>query len=184
MKQKNSNWLKESLIKVSKLQLVFVVLYIAQIIAYDAAKLITPETVLNRWYAAAGLTVVATLVWYVVKTKTTSISQDRLLVWLLIIANILFATYNVYAQRGMASKAIVFFFIPVIISAVLLSRAALFSTAILCIAAYTTAAVAYFVNYFNEGYKIELYGEILFYSSTLILVSALTWIIVKNKPIS
>lgn len=180
MKQKNNDNLKNSLINVVKVQYAFILIYIAQIIAYDAAKLITPESVLNRWYAAAGITVATTIVWYFAKNKPT-IVHHKVLTWALVLANIAFATFNVYSQRGMASKAVIFFVIPIVISAILLSRTALLSAAILSVAAYTTASVAYFVNYFNEGYKIELYGEILFYSSILILTSILMWVIIRTR---
>lgn len=181
MKQIHPHWLKYSLVRVAKIHFLIVIAYIGQIIAYDASKLITPEVVLQRWYAAAALTAVAATVWYLARGKVNNLSKYKFLTGALILADIAFATFNVYTQRGMASRAVVLFLIPVIISAILLSRVALFTTAILCVAAYTSASVAYFVNYFNEGYKVELYGEILFYSSIFIVTALALWAVIKSR---
>lgn len=181
MKQKHPHWLKNSLVRVSQIQLLLGIAYIGQIIAFDAAKLITPEVVLKRWYAVAGLIIVSAAVWYLARGKVTHTNTYKVLAWLLIFADIAFAAFNVYTQRGMASRAVVLFFIPIIISTILLSRVALFATAVICAAVYATTAVAYFVNYFNEGYKIELYGEVLFYCGSFLIAAGLLWAALKSK---
>ncbi len=181
MKQKHPHWLKNSLVRVAKMQLALVILYIAQIIAFDSSKLITPEVLLWRWYAVAGVAVVSVVVLYLARSKITHPDHYKILTWLLIVADIAFAAFNVYTQRGMASRSVALFFIPIIISAILLSRVALFTTATLCVIAYTTAAVAYFVNYFNEGYKIELYGEVFFYCGLFFIAAGILWAAFKTK---
>jgi hypothetical protein len=180
MKQKE-NSVKQLLLRITKLHAFIVLAYIAQIIAYDASKLITPEVVLDRWFAVAGLAAAAAAVYYLARSWVSRTPHYQLLTWMLITADIAFATFNVYTQRGMASKAVLLFIIPILVSAILMSRAALITTAILSAAAYTTASVAYFVNFFNEGYKIELYGEILFYSAVLLISSSLLWVFIPSK---
>jgi hypothetical protein len=54
-------------------------------------------------------------------------------------------------------------------------RSALFATALLAIATYTTTAISYFVLNFNEGYMAELYGEVIFYSAIFVIVAAFLW---------
>lgn len=182
MKQKqHPHWLKNALARAAKIHFLLAIAYVAQLIAYDAAKLITPETVRDRWFAVAALTGVAVGVYYLARSQSSTTSQYKLLTWLLIVADIAFAAYNVYTQRGMSSRAVLLFLIPIILSSILMSRVALFSTAILCVAVYTSTAVAYFVNFFNEGYKIELYGEILFYSTTFLICASLLWVSLKTK---
>jgi len=175
------NPLKNSLIRVAKIHLGIVLAYICQIMAYDAAKLITPDVVLKRWYSAAALAILCAVIWYIARSKVRSGNTYKWLTWGIIIADILFAVFNTYTQRGMASRAVLLFIIPIAVAAILVSRVALFSVAIICAAAYTVAAVAYFVNYFNEGYKIELYGEIVFYSIMFFAVAALLWTVIKTK---
>lgn len=181
MKQKHPHWLKNSLVRVAKIQLAFAVIYIAQVVAFDSAMLITPDVVLKRWYAVGALVIISAIVWYLARSKVSHPNTYKLLTWVLIITDIAFAAFNVYTQRGMSSRSVALFFIPIIISSILLSRVALFTTAVICAAVYTTTAVAYFVNYFNEGYKIELYGEILFYAGLFMIAAALLWATIKNK---
>lgn len=181
MKQKHPHWLKNGLVRAAKIHFILAAAYAAQIIAYDAAKLITPDVVLQRWYAVAALTAAAAVIWYLARSQANSLTTHKFLAVTLILADIAFAVFNVYTQRGMASRAVILFLIPIIVSAILLSRVALFTTAVICIAAYTTASIAYFVNNFNEGYKIELYGEILFYSAVFIMAAGLMWSVIKTK---
>ena len=180
-KPKQSKRLNNNLVRIAKIHFFLVFAYIVQIIAYDSSKLITPDVVLKRWYAVAALCAVTALIWYLARDRASTTVNYKLLAWLLIAADIAFAAFNVYSQRGMASRAVFLFVIPILVSAVLMSRVALFAVAIISMCAYTTASVAYFVNNFNEGYKVELYGEILFYSALLIVVSALLWPVVNNK---
>lgn len=181
MKKSHPHWLKNNLMRASKVHLFFAFAYIVQLIAYDASKLITPQVVRNRWIATAVLTGVIAAVYYLSRTRSSSTAQYKFLAWLLILADIAFASYNVYTQRGMASRAVVLFIIPIILSAILMSRAAIIATTVLCTAVYTATSVAYFTNYFNEGYKIELYGEILFYSATFFICAGLLWTFVRAK---
>lgn len=180
MKQKK-HWLQNSLRRVAVVHFGLVILYLGQLIAYDASKLITPDVVLKRWIAASALAVAAAGVYYAARSRASTVGHFKSLTWVLIFTDIAFAVFNVYTQRGMASRAVLLFILPIVVSGILLSRAALFSTAVICVAAYTATAVAYFVNYFNEGYKIELYGEIFFYSGLFILTAALLWANLKTK---
>jgi hypothetical protein len=183
MKQKETyaHWLKYSLARAAKVHFLLVIAYVAQLVVYDASKLITPEALLNRWFAIGTVTIVAAIVWYLARSSRQNASLYKYLTIALILVDICFAAFNVYDQRGMASRAVVLFFIPIVLSSILLSRIALFTTAIVAIVAYTTACIAYFVNYFNEGYKVELYGEVFFYSAMMLVVSALLWSVIKMK---
>ncbi len=157
----------------------FALAYVIQIMIYDAWKLINPETVLLRWLMVALVLLVSTTVWYLAHAKANSLNSYKTLVWALILVDIAMASFNVYTQRGMASRAVALYAIPLIVSAVLMSRAALLTTASLCITAYTTTAVSYFVLNFNEGYKIELYGEVGSYSILFLILTALLWVVIR-----
>jgi hypothetical protein len=174
------NWLHRATLRAARLHFVFVGLFIAQTVIYDAWKLIAPNAVMNRWIASTLLLVLTTIVWYIAKNKISSIVTCKVLVWSLILADIATASFNVYTQRGMASRAVVLYVVAIVIAAVLRSRSALFATAALCVAAYTSTAIAYFVLHFNEGYKIELYGEVGFYSALFFVFAALLWAIVRT----
>lgn len=167
--------LRTSTLRVSRFHFAFILIYAVQTVIYHASKLITPDVILHRWIATAGLLVVTTAVWFVAKHRKSSSTMYQYAITAIIFADLAFAAFNVYTQRGYASKAVLLFIVPIIVASVFASRSALFATALLAIAVYTTTAVKYFVDYFNEGYMVELYGEIAFYSALFLLVAALLW---------
>jgi len=159
----------------------YVVALIAQILIYDAWNLVTPQAIMQRWIATMILLAVTGLVWYLSKAKVTGNTAYKLQIFALILTDIAVASFSVYTQRGMASRAVALYAIPIIVSAVLLTRIALFATAVLCVAAYLATTVSYFVLNFNEGYKIELYGEVGFYCISFLILASLLWIIIRSR---
>lgn len=176
---KNNDNLKITFNRVAIVHFVYAGLLVSQVIIYDAAKLITPEAVLRRWQAIALLLVTITAVWYLAKSKHIYTLGYTLLTGVLVLADILLASFYVYDQRGMASRAVLLYLVPIAAVAILRSKSALFATAALAVTAYTTAAITYFVVNFNEGYKIELYGELGFYSAIFFVVASLLWAAVR-----
>lgn len=170
-----------SLLRVCRVHFYLALAFAIQIMAYDAWKLITPETVLQRWILAAGILIGTTIVWYQTRIKVKQESNLAVQVFSLVALDIIVVSIFVYMTRGMASRAVALFAIPIITAGVLKSRAALYTAAFLCIAAYTTAAVAYAVFNFNEGYNIERYGEIGFYSAVVLLLAGLVWAVINPR---
>lgn len=173
--------LQRGLIGFCQLHFALIVLLIGQTILYDSAKLLTPESVLDRWIAISGLLTINAVIWYLVYSRAGHLLLYKSLLLLMILADIGLASFLVYSQRGMASNAVILFVVPIIIAGLLLNRGALFATAILAIAAYSLSAVSYFVLNFNEGYKVELYGEVGFYSLVLLLIAGILSKIIKPK---
>lgn len=171
------------LITAIKAHFMLIAIYIAQLILFDSSKLIAPEIVKERWISIALLTVSCALIAYLVNINPKNIQLHRILIFVLATADIAFASHNVYISRGMASRAVFLFVIPMMVVALLMSLSALLLTATICAAVYITTTVSYFVNNFNEGYKVELYGEIGFYSAMFYVVAYLLWAIVKNRKI-
>ncbi len=175
------SWLHANVIRLARVHFLFVAVFSMQTIMHDAWNLIAPNAVLYRWILSASLLVITTAVWYLAKNTITSTLGYKLLIFLLIIADITAASMNVYAERGMASLAVALYAIPIAVSAVLLSRAALFATAALAAAAYSATAVAYFVLNFNEGYKYQLYSEVGLYSFMFFILASLIWIAIRTR---
>jgi hypothetical protein len=175
------NWLRSSLLQVCRIHFIFIGLYAAYTIAADGTHLITPTFVLQRWTMNAVLLAGVGLIWYFARSSSTRSSYYRRLFYLLIILDIAMATFNIYTQRGMASRAVILFSIPIVVSSLLLSRTALVLTAILSTTAYSLAAVKYFVDFFNEGYKAELYIEVGFYCAVFFLLAAVLSMLVRSK---
>jgi hypothetical protein len=164
---------RKGLVGICKVHFALVLLFVIQIILYDASRLITPEAVLDRWVVAAMLLAITGSIWYFAKSQNGNLIFYKSFLITLIGSDIVMASFYVYDTRGMASRAVFLYIIPIVIAGLLLSRAALFATAILCIAAYSLTAIAYFTLNFNEGYKVELYGEVGFYSAMFLIVAGL-----------
>lgn len=157
--------------------------YIAQLILFDASKLIPPEVVKERWLSVALFVVAIALIGYLVKINPYRTKLHRILILVLATIDMAFASHNVYLTRGMASRAVVLFIVPLCVVALLMSLSALLMTATVCAAVYITTCVSYFVNNFNEGYKVELYGEVGLYSASFYVFAYLLWAVVKNRKV-
>lgn len=176
----NNQKISKNLIDICKLHLVFGGFYSAQIIVYHAWQLITPEAVLRRWGVVAIFTTVVLLIMYNSYRSNDQIKLNKLLMTL-ISFDILFASFSVYTQRGMAARAVALYSLALITAALRVKKSTLLLAAALSIIAYVTTAIAYFVINFNEGFKIELYGEVGFYSAFILLQGYLLWAIVKKQ---
>jgi hypothetical protein len=158
---------------------IFALGYAVQVMVYDASKVITPQLTWWSWLAVGGLAVVTAFVWYLAHNQNNDIATYKRLAFLLAIADIGFASFNVYYSRGMASPATILYALAIGTTAILLSRAAIFATAILSAVAYAATLVTYFTLNFNEGYKAQLYGTIIFYSFSFIVLAGLLSVLVR-----
>lgn len=174
-----SDWLQAGLIRISRVHFCLLAIYAVYIIASDATRLITPESVLQRWYALGALLTLTVTVWYAARATGMTANYYRGLIYLIILADIAFATFSVYSQRGMASRAVLLYTVPIVVSALLLSRVAVLTAATLAAAAYAVAAVKYFVDFFNEGYKAELYIEVGFYIGCFYVLALLLNVLIR-----
>lgn len=176
-----AGWLQTGIIRVCRVHFYIIGVYAIYIIASDATHLITPVVVYQRWLAAGLLLTVTAIVWYFSRAANNNTNFYRALLYALILADIGFASFNVYTQRGMASRAVLLFAIPIMVSALLLSRVATLMTATLATAAYVLVAVKYFVDFFNEGYKAELYIEVGFYAACFYALASLISVVIRFK---
>lgn len=176
-----SDWLQTGIIRTSRVHFYMLGVFAIYIVASDATKLITPELVYQRWLATGLLLVTVGAVWYLARATRKDSNYYRGLLYVLILADIGFAGFNVYTQRGMAARAVMLFAIPIILSGLLLSRVATYMVAILSTVAYVLAAIKYFTDFFNEGYKAELYIELAFYAATFFALAALISTIIRFK---
>lgn len=167
--------------RLSAVHLLYVLTMVGQIIIFDSGKLIPPEVVLQRWLATAVFAAIVTAIWYASRDATMRDDVAKRLLGSLVVADIAIASVNVYTQRGMASRAVMLYAIPIIVAAAINRQSAIMASAVLSAAAYLATCVAYFVLHFNEGYKLELYGEAGFYAAIFIILSLGLWSVVKPK---
>jgi FlaA1/EpsC-like NDP-sugar epimerase len=112
-KKTETSWLRKGVIHMAHWHFVLVAFLMGQIVLYDASKLITPDVVMKRWFFTSGLLVVSAVVWYLARSKVSSSNGFyRILTLGLILADIVVASFSVYTQRGMASRAVMLYANP------------------------------------------------------------------------
>lgn len=175
--------LQNRLVRLCRVHFVLVAVYAVYVAASDATNLIAPAAVLQRFTMAAVLLTGTSIVWYLARYKRDD-GYYRKLIYLIIALDICWAAFTIYTQRGMASRGVMLFSLPIVGSTMLLSRRAIFVTACLSTAAYVLSALKYFVDYFNEGYRAELYIEVGFYCAVFFVLSGLLSILVSSENLS
>ena len=153
----------------------FIGFFALSIIVFDSGNLITREAVVDRWTIVTALLIVNTIVWYVASREV--IKRQDILVAVLTITLLIIAGCMTYWERGMASTSTILYALPLLTVATLKNRHALLATATLAIGTYSFAAVKYFNDFFNEGFRIQLWGTIIIVSGTILTIAWLIMII-------
>lgn len=181
-KQKaESQRLQQASLRTTKLGLVFVAIYAISTLIYKLWKLMTPDILQQRWLIVIITLSITLALWWFSRSRNLSPIYYQGIILLQILMYLGVAAYSIYAERGMASNSVILFTIPLIIVALEYSGKALLATTALCSAIYAGTAIKYFKDYPSEGYKVELYGGIVFYVSIIFLISALLWVLVRSK---
>ena len=167
--------------KICKISFGFSALFSLAIVLSDAWNLITPTIVLQRWIAIALFTVVTALIWYAVSYKSKSQLYYHLLTLAQMLVYVITITYVVYSQRGIASRAVALYAIPILLTAITKKRTMIYLTATICTVFYALASVRYFYANYGQAYKAELYVEVGFYCAIFFVVAALCSAITSAK---
>lgn len=139
--------------------------YALQIIVFDSWNLIPHEAVSQRWTAIGALAVLNTVLWFFAK-----INYDRPIYYIglimsIVIADIVLAGFTVFWERGMASASVILFVLAILSASVIRSRTLILATAALSAVGYSTAIVRYFNLNYGEGFRVQLWGQVSFYSA-------------------
>ncbi len=172
---KSTGWLHETTLRLTRVHFAYITIYAMAIVIFDSWNLITAYAVGRRWTAAAIMLTITCFLWYAVRLTQLGAKRYYGIFAALLAADIVFAGWNVYTQRGMASKAVMLFAVPIVSAALLRSRSTILAVATLCTAAYSLALVRYFTAHYGEGFRIELYGETFFYSA---MFYVLAWLLI------
>jgi len=158
--------------KLAKFNFAFLAVFAIFIIIFDGGNVLTREAVYHRWVFEALLFVVFTLFWVAVKKAGQKTIFAALI--LCVLAELALAGFMTYWERGMASTSTVLYMLPIASIALTRSRTYTVAASLLASATYIFASTKYFYDFFNEGYRVQLYGEIFFYSALFLLVG---WVI-------
>lgn len=144
-------------------------------VLFDSGNLITKDAVIDRWTALFVVFVVTTIAWFMASEGTAF--SKKVLTIVLSLSLVGFAGAMTYWERGMASTSTILYALPLLVVAILKNRHALLATTALSIATYSFASVKYFNDFFNEGYRIQLWGSIVMYGGLFAVVSWLIMIL-------
>ena len=153
----------------------FIGIFALSIVVFDSGNLITKSAVVNRWMLLTVLFSVNTIGWFIGSKPEKN--KKALLTYLLSISLLVFSGYMTYWERGMASSSTIFYALPLLTIATLKNRHALMALGGLSSAVYALATVKYFNDFFNEGYRIQLWGNIVIYSGTIMICAWLIMIV-------
>jgi hypothetical protein len=176
---KTTDWLQLTATRVTRVHFFFIAAYMVSIIIFDSWNLITHDGVAQRWTAAASLLVLNIIVWYLVRMKFSNSSLYITFILALILADIVFASYNVFWERGIASKSVALFAVPIISAAALRSRTTILAASALSAASYSIAAVRYFYIHYGESFRVELYGNLFFYCALFFVLAFLLLVLIR-----
>lgn len=180
-KSETHNWLQSNLIRLSRVHYFYVLAHAVAIVIFDSWNLIPPEALAQRWTMTAVLMAVTTIVWFVARFRVPGNIYYASLFAALVLVDIAVAGVSVYTQRGMASRAVILFAVPIAIAAITHRWRAVVAAAALSVAAYAYAAIRYFIENPSEGYKVELYGEVAFYSSLFFVLAAILSLVIHTR---
>jgi len=166
-----------TLTRVTRTLFFFAGFYALSIVIFDSGNLITREAVIDRWTILSGLLVVNSLCWLISAQITHRLSSQIILRSVLAVSLLAFAGFTTYWERGMASTSTLFYLLPLLIIATLKNRHALLTTTILAVTTYAFATVKYFNDFFNEGFRIQLWGNIVLYGGTIFVCAWLIMVI-------
>lgn len=168
--------LRSSTLRIARAHFFYVLIFAIFVLMYDAWKLVTYDASLQRWTVSVAMMFISTAVWYAARNKVENDSYYKVILMVLVALDIFVAGFTVYVGRGMASRGVALFAIPIIISA-LISRPAIFAAAAFSLSTYWFAAIKYFNTFPSEGYRVELYADLSFYGASFFILAALLYIL-------
>lgn len=154
--------------KLAKINFAFVAVFAIYTIIFDAGNILTREDVYHRWVFAVMLLIVYSLFWVATKkAKTSTVLFGSLI--LCVVADLILAGFMTYWERGMASMSTILYMLPIASMALSGSRTYTVATSLFAAAIYIGASTKYFFDFFNEGYRVQLYGQLFFFGAVFLL---------------
>jgi hypothetical protein len=174
-----NNWLQTTAVRITRIHFLYIAAFFLSVIVFDSWNLYTHDVISQLWTAGGVLLVVNALLWLVARLKFSNYWYYVAVISILIVADIAFASFITYIQRGLYSKAVFLYAIPIVVSATMRSRSFLLATTTLAAAVYSTVCVHYFYAHYGLAYRVELWGTIGFYSAMLFVLALLLMIIIR-----
>jgi hypothetical protein len=172
-------WLQTTTVRLTRAHFVYLGFYFLSIVIFDASNLYTHMAIAQLWTAGGVLLGMVAFLWAIARLKINDYWFYVIVALALIVADIVFASYLVWWQRGLYSKSVMLFTVPIVSAAALRSRSILLATSAVSAAAYSTISVRYFFTNYGLGYRVELWGTVGFFSAMFFVLALLLMIIIR-----
>ena len=173
--------MRTALRRASRVHVYYLAAYALSLIVFDSWNLITHEGIVRKWTLAAVILTIVIGCWFVSKQKFAFTTGYTIAMLVLIISGVIFAAYNVSWERGMASKSLILFIVPIVTAALTRRRTVLLATTGFSAVAYSVVVVRYFHIHYGEGFRVQVYGELLFYGIVFFVCAWLLRILQKRE---
>jgi hypothetical protein len=175
----NTGWLQTTAVRLTRIHFFYAACFLLSVIIFDTWNLYTHQATMQLWTAGGLLLAVNVILWFLARLKSDNYWFYVGVAMALIVVDIIFASYIVWWQRGLYSKAIMLYTIPIVSAAALRSRSILLTTTTLSAAAYSTISVRYFFTNYGLGYRVELWATVGFFSAMLFVLAIILEIIIR-----
>lgn len=174
-------WLRSAMVRLSRTHFILLIAYAISVAVYDSAHLMTPEIIMKRAILVSVILAAVCIVWYASHKEQAETKYYKRWLYVLILLDIILAGVSVYTDRGVASRDVVLFMLPIISSSALVNRTAIYGTAVASAATYFAVAMRYYYDHPNEMLHVELYGMLAFHALLFFIASALLWVVIRAR---
>ena len=174
-------WLRSASLRVTRARFVLLFVVGVSVLVFNAAHLMPPPIIEQRVIITTAAIAFNIAAWYLSHRYTTNTGYYRYLLIAQIFADVIFVAFMIYTDRGVASRGVMLFAVPMVVAATLVNKSVLYGTAALCTAAYTFVGMHYFYVHPNEMIHAELYGIMALYSAVFFVMAAMLWAVVRAR---
>jgi len=179
-KQKNpAGFFQTAAVRLTRVHFIYITCFLVSVVIFDASNLYSHQAIAQMWTVGGVMVAIVALIWFAARFKAPSHWYYIGAIAAIILADIFFASYFVWRQRGLYSKAVMLYTVPIITAAAARSRSILLATTTLSAAAYSTISVRYFFQNYGLGYRVELWGTVAFFSAMMFVLALLLMIITR-----
>ncbi len=179
--QLHRTWLRAGALRLARIHLLLFTVYAVMVGVFDSSHLMTPDIITRRAILVTLAGVVASVTWFAAHKEQTEPMYYKRLIYGLIVLDVIFAGLSLYTDRGVASRDVALFALPILSAAALVNRSAIYGAALLSTVSYFIASMRYYYMHPNEMYHVELYGMLAFHSIIFFVIAALVWVVARAR---
>ena len=174
-------WLRAGALRLTRIHLLVFLVYAIMVGVFDSSHLMTPDIITQRAILVAIAGVITCGIWYAAHKEQTEPAYYKRLIYGMVLLDVAFAAFSLYTDRGVASRDVALFALPVLSAATLVNRSAIYGAAALSTVGYFIASMRYYYMHPNEMLHVELYGMLAFHSIVFFVAAAMVWVVARAR---